>query len=374
MREFFLAEVATPDGDPGAILTAYTGAVEVQHDDWTVRFGHDDFERVPAAWLAECTDRSHREWFLVVALTGVPPRDAASGRLGLPLLDAGWAIAPGDVLGYASASLPLADNRHLVDDCEILVRPVERGRGVGRALLDVVEAMPGRFGRTHLMGWSIHAPAAADDPDALRAREGVVAVTPDESTRFALDHGWHLAQVERHSILTIAPTGPAPAVPSGYSFVSWRGRTPTERLDAVAELHALFSVEAPTGDLEVEEEAWDADRLARHEDETDAHMDRLTVLAIHDATGDVAGFTSVTRERAKPAGAFQGVTLVRPGHRGHGLGLALKLANLDAVRAAWPDARRIHTWNAGENDAMWRVNEALGFETAGAEALWQKVP
>ena len=58
----------------------------------------------------------------------------------------------------------------------------------------------------------------------------------------------------------------------------------------------------------------------------------------------------------------------------HGLGLALKLANLDAVRAAWPDARRIHTWNAGENDAMWRVNEALGFETAGAEALWQKVP
>lgn len=374
MGEFFLAEVAAPAGDPGAILTAYAGAVEVQHDDWTIRFGHDDFERVPAAWLAECTDRSHRDWFLVVALRGAAPHDAASGRLGLPLLDAGWTLEPADVLGYASASLPLADNRHLVDSCEILVRPAERRRGIGGALLAVLEDLPGRFGRTHLSGWSIHAPAVADDPDALRARAGVVAVVPDASTRFALDHGWQLAQVERHSILTIAPTGPAAEVPPGYSFVAWRGRTPPERLDAVAALHTVFSVEAPTGDLDLEEEAWDADRVARHEGETEAHLDRLAVLAFHDASGEAAGITALSRERAKPAGVFQGATLVRPGHRGHGLGLALKLANLDAVRAHWPDARRIHTWNAGENDAMWRVNEALGFVTTGAEALWQKVP
>ena len=373
MSDFFLAEVAAPTGSPGAILTAYAGAVEVQHDAWTPRVGHDDFARVPEAWLAECALRVHRDSFLVVALGASPP-DAAAGRLGLPLLDAGWTVAPGAVLGYAAASLPLVDNLHLVDACEIVVRPAARRRGIGAALLATVESLAPRFGRTHLLGWSMHDQAADGDPDALWPQEGRVAVVPDESTRFALARGWHLAQVERHSVLEIAASTPAARVPPGYSFVSWRGPTPEEYLAAIAELNAVFSVEAPIGELALEEESWDAERVARHEHGTDRHLDRLTVLALHVATGAAVGFTSVDRERAKPAAVFQGGTLVRPDHRGRRLGLALKLANLDAVRAAWPDARRIHTWNAGENDAMWRINEELGYVTAGAEALWQKVP
>ena len=41
--------------------------------------------------------------------------------------------------------------------------------------------------------------------------------------------------------------------------------------------------------------------------------------------------------------ALQGGTLVVPGHRGHRLGLALKLANLRAVRERFPDCRYVFT-------------------------------
>jgi len=39
----------------------------------------------------------------------------------------------------------------------------------------------------------------------------------------------------------------------------------------------------------------------------------------------------------------------------------------------WPDVERVHTWNASENDHMWRINESLGYRTAWVDAIWQKL-
>ena len=62
-----------------------------------------------------------------------------------------------------------------------------------------------------------------------------------------------------------------------------------------------------------------------------------------------------------PGKVFQDDTLVLPRHRGHRLGLALKVANLRAVQRAHPDRRVLHTWNAEENGPMVAVNNAMGF-------------
>ena len=59
--------------------------------------------------------------------------------------------------------------------------------------------------------------------------------------------------------------------------------------------------------------------------------------------------------------ALQGGTLVLPGHRGHRLGLALKLGNLQAVRERYPDCRYVFTVVAGVNAPMNAVNDLLGF-------------
>jgi hypothetical protein len=53
-------------------------------------------------------------------------------------------------------------------------------------------------------------------------------------------------------------------------------------------------------------------------------------------------------------------------------GLALKIANLRALRAELPAVERISTWNAQENGPMLRVNRDLGFEVVGSDTEWQK--
>ena len=58
---------------------------------------------------------------------------------------------------------------------------------------------------------------------------------------------------------------------------------------------------------------------------------------------------------------FQSGTLVSPEHRGHALGLAVKLANHRQIRAMFPDCRVLITGNADVNAAMNKVNDALGY-------------
>ncbi len=63
---------------------------------------------------------------------------------------------------------------------------------------------------------------------------------------------------------------------------------------------------------------------------------------------------------------------MHPEHRGHRLGLAVKLANLDFLAEREPAVRMIGTGNAQENAPMIAVNDMLGFEIAGVGMFWQK--
>ena len=65
-------------------------------------------------------------------------------------------------------------------------------------------------------------------------------------------------------------------------------------------------------------------------------------------------------------------TVVEPKHRGHRLGLAIKLANLDLLAKSAPDVRVIVTGNASVNAPMIAVNEMMGFEVASEGNFWQK--
>jgi hypothetical protein len=59
-------------------------------------------------------------------------------------------------------------------------------------------------------------------------------------------------------------------------------------------------------------------------------------------------------------------------HRGHRLGLAVKLANLDFLARELPTAHRVITSNAAVNAPMIAVNDLMGFEIDAIGAFWQK--
>ena len=66
------------------------------------------------------------------------------------------------------------------------------------------------------------------------------------------------------------------------------------------------------------------------------------------------------------------LTVVRPEHRGHRLGLAVKIANVEELAQRAPDVRLIVTGNASANAPMIAVNEMMGFEVASEGNFWQK--
>lgn len=64
--------------------------------------------------------------------------------------------------------------------------------------------------------------------------------------------------------------------------------------------------------------------------------------------------------------------MISASHRGHRLGLLIKIANLRAIMAASPTTGEIVTWNAADNAPMIAVNASLGFAVGAGGDTWEK--
>src|ERR1700733_12881979 len=89
--------------------------------------------------------------------------------------------------------------------------------------------------------------------------------------------------------------------------------------------------------------------------------------AVHGAaaTGEMVALTEVVVDPAHPDWAHQAITGVSRPHRGHRLGLLVKIAMLGILADAAPQGERMSTWNGAENPYMIAVNEALGYPVLG---------
>ena len=150
-----------------------------------------------------------------------------------------------------------------------------------------------------------------------------------------------------------------------YELVRRPGRSPDAELDDLAVLTAAIN-DAPTDDLEIEDEVFDAARIRAYED---AQLERgyifYRLLARHRTTGELAGQTVVAVDRERPHLAEQHDTSVVRAHRGHRLGALLKSGMLQWLREEQPQVVEIDTWNAESNAHMIGVNETLGYRVMG---------
>ncbi len=262
---------------------------------------------------------------------------------------------------------------------DVLVRPDARRRGVGTALWRTIEGILDADGRTTVQAWVAH---RTGDGPVLEAPPGFGSVPRDASeVRFLENLGFRLEQVERMSELRLDEAIEqlerlrTQALPHarGYAIRTWTGRTPPELLEQLAVLHQRMSTDAPAAGLDHEEEAWDAGRVERIEEiEERRGREMLRAVAIHEATGRLVAFTTlVVASPDRPV--YQHDTLVHGEHRGHRLGMLVKIANLLALAERIPRGARVLTWNAEENRPMLGVNESLGFRAIGYEGAWQLV-
>jgi GNAT superfamily N-acetyltransferase len=327
-------------------------------------WGHDDF----AETAAELLGRHHNDTHRGHALFGAWDGDTMIGRSGL-----GWE----------------RDAEAATVELTLGVLPSHRRRGVGSLLLAAAEQAARELGRSTVVAYSDHADTAgadggvaAGDVPVLHAPDGD-AVLPASvpAAGFAAAHGYSLAQLERVSRLTVSgrtdafrrelESRTARASADGYRLELWTDRTPDDLVDAYAAARERMVLDVPAGGVTIDEERWDAARVRERESESlDGGM-RLFVAAAVAPDGAVAGYTELELPLGREL-AYQYDTLVVGPHRGHGLGMLVKLANLVRLAEAAPERSVVYTWNADENDHMLAINIELGFRRCGLEAIWQR--
>jgi hypothetical protein len=161
------------------------------------------------------------------------------------------------------------------------------------------------------------------------------------------------------------------ASPEGYTLLTFEDRWPEESIADRCELGRRMSTDVPMGEQVLDEEVWDEKRV-RDLEAFLATQNRAKVItaAREDWSGHVVAFTEVVVPRGAPESTWQHDTLVMREHRGHGLGFAVKVANLFAVTARYPAVRWINTWNAQENWPMIAVNDEMGFDVVSHSVNW----
>ena len=275
----------------------------------------------------------------------------------------GWvAAADGLVVGALAVTLPVHDNRGIAE-IGVAVHPDHRRRRVGTRLLAVAEEAASQEGRSVLVAeteWSF------DGRDV-------------GGEEFAARHGYAAAQtVLRSTLFLPADRDRLEEVLGADGTDGYRTHTcldgiPEGWLEGRAELSRRMSTDIPLGDLRLEEEVWDADRVRASYDQVTAMRRRVVdTFAIEEATGQLVGYTQL-QVGEPPDLAYQQDTLVMREHRGHRLGLRVKAASTLAVMAELPDVTRIRTWNAEENRHMLAVNRQLGYQPDAWLREWQKV-
>jgi GNAT superfamily N-acetyltransferase len=267
----------------------------------------------------------------------------------------------GEPAGVLDMDLPQLDN--LANAVvELRVAPQYRRRGVGRTLYQFAIEAARREGRVRLLSDSVSTlpDGAPRDPagDAFaRAMGATLALT---EVRRRLD----LSTVDLGTL-----AGP---VAPGYSTVHWGNVAPDGYLADLARLERALENDAPRGDLAIEVPEANGERVR---DAMESHLaagwQGYHGAVRHEATGALVAWTTLGFEPTVPDHAWQFLTVVDPAHRGHRLGLGIKLANLRHALGHMPGLRMIDTWNAASNSHMIAINEALGFRPVDAWSKWQ---
>jgi GNAT superfamily N-acetyltransferase len=271
----------------------------------------------------------------------------------------------GEPVAIGELVLPLLDNEANATG-EVRVLDSYRRRGYGSQLLAHLVSRARAEGRRRLFGEVVEplegdeVPAGVAFAKAHGARPVLFEIRRVLRLR-TLDDA-RLAELERE----------AREYADGYSLVHWADRAPDDIVDDLAVLKGRMSIDAPHEDMDWDAEKYDADRVRALEATIAARRRRVVATAArHDATGQLVGYTDIGVNIDRPRVAYQWDTIVLNAHRGHRLGLLMKVANIKLLQRTIDGVEIVNTWNAAINEHMIAVNEAMGFQPAERERQWE---
>jgi len=245
----------------------------------------------------------------------------------------------------------------------VLVPPDQRGRGYGAAMLDHVLEVAREHGRARMVS-AVHTPY-----------DGPADGSGHPDREWAARRGFELDISNVVRVLDLPVDADrlrglaARAAPfhAGYALRRFRGPVPDDILEEFGRLVGALMVEAPTGQVDREQEVMDLERI-RSDEAMFAASGRVKYTTVAVAPdGGLAAYSELVVPAHDPGHVFQWGTLVLPAHRGHRLGMATKVHNLQWLQQEAPDRTALVTFNAEVNGHMVGINEALGFRPVERE-------
>jgi GNAT superfamily N-acetyltransferase len=271
-------------------------------------------------------------------------------------LEAFGAYVGGQPVVTGLIELPQMDNQHLAY-VEVETHPDHRRLGYGSTMLEHLTGVALAHGRTTLVA------------EASWRYEGAADGAGEPNAEFLIRNGFRfsLGDVKRaldlpvdEALLDELAWSAAPHH-AAYTLRDFCGPVPDDIIDEFGVLAGSLATEAPMGGIQFEPEVLDAARIRSDEKTFEASgRTKYTTVAIAE-DGAVVAYTELVQTSYGPGNVYQWGTLVRPEHRGHRLGLAVKVHNLRRFQQDRPGRRTLFTFNAEVNTHMIAVNEALGF-------------
>ena len=264
----------------------------------------------------------------------------------------------GQTFGWYSLQLPQRENRQLAV-VDPVVAAARRRAGLGTALLGHAAARARQLGRDQLLAYARDGSPGAAFAQAAGARPGLTEI------RRVLD----LAAVPAGKLAALRAEAESAA--RGYGLLCWTGPPPEDQLATVVTVFGSAAADIPREDGH-EAEHWDTERARQAGERVLAQGLRYYNVAARSlGTGEPAALTQLGVDPATPEWGFQGLTAVARPHRGHRLGLLVKLGLLDLLSKHEPQLIRVLTGNAAGNEHMVAINAALGFTPLDQWRSWE---
>jgi RimJ/RimL family protein N-acetyltransferase len=265
----------------------------------------------------------------------------------------------GSPVGAFSIEMPVHDNLQMLW-AEITVHPDHRRQGHGTVIMQEVMRRANQAGRTII--WC----GTAEDDLGSRAfveKFGFRYASHDARRR------QQLADVDQDVLARLYDQALEAA--HDYRLERMTAPAPDAVLAELVEVTAAIN-DAPAGTLTYEDEKFDVDRLR---DIETASLKRgssmYRIVARHRDTGEAAGHTWVSTHPLRPTHGGQGDTSVARSHRGHRLGMLLKIEMMRWLADEQPQLETIETWNNADNSYMINVNEAIGYRLSRIYCMYE---
>lgn len=272
------------------------------------------------------------------------------------------------VVGIASLQLPLHENTETAF-AGLETHPAFRGQGVAGALITQALAPAiEESGRSLVTSWG-EIPGEGELDDAsfpanrLAARWGLTRTTA--AICRTLDLPLDPALLDALDAEAAARIG-------DYRIWTWSDEVPEEHLVQYGRLQTQLELDDPDEDTVYEAADYTPERI-RYGEARDRRMGKRSIISVAVAPdGTFAGNSEVEFQEGEGTDlGWQENTLVMPEHRGHRLGLALKVSTHRRLAGEAPGLRRLATWNSHVNPWMIAINEKLGYRPAFREITYQ---